>query len=102
MAHHRIAVIGGDGIGPEVIDQAVRAVDAAGKKHGATFEWNRLPWGSALYKKAGHILPPDGWDTLDWITAQPWSNGKVATYGCSSSAENQLKLAAQNHPAHRA
>ena len=64
MAHHRIAVIGGDGIGPEVIDQAIRAVDAAGKKYGANFEWNRLPWGSALYKKAGHILPPDGWDTL--------------------------------------
>jgi len=64
MAHHRIAVIGGDGIGPEVIDQAIRAVDAAGKKHGASFEWNRLPWGSALYKKAGHILPPDGFDTL--------------------------------------
>jgi tartrate dehydrogenase/decarboxylase / D-malate dehydrogenase len=64
MAHHRIAVIGGDGIGPEVIDQAIRAVDAAGKKHGALFEWNRLPWGSALYKKAGHILPPDGWETL--------------------------------------
>jgi tartrate dehydrogenase/decarboxylase / D-malate dehydrogenase len=64
MAHHRIAVIGGDGIGPEVIDQAIRVVDAAGKKHGAAFEWNRLPWGSALYKKAGHILPPDGWDTL--------------------------------------
>jgi tartrate dehydrogenase/decarboxylase / D-malate dehydrogenase len=64
MAHHRIAVIGGDGIGPEVIDQAVRAAEVAGKKHGATFEWNRLPWGSALYKKAGHILPPDGFDTL--------------------------------------
>jgi tartrate dehydrogenase/decarboxylase/D-malate dehydrogenase len=64
MAHHRIAVIGGDGIGPEVIDQAIRVVDAAGKKHGASFEWNRLPWGSALYKKAGHILPPDGFDTL--------------------------------------
>ncbi|HJZ92982.1 MAG TPA: 3-isopropylmalate dehydrogenase [Gemmataceae bacterium] len=64
MAHHRIAVIGGDGIGPEVIDQAIRATDAAGKKHGATFEWNRLAWGSALYKKTGHILPPDGWDTL--------------------------------------
>ena len=64
MAHHRIAVIGGDGIGPEVIDQAIRVVDAAGKRHGATFEWNRLPWGSALYKEVGHILPPDGWETL--------------------------------------
>ena len=45
---------------------------------------------------------PDGWDTLDWIAAQPWSDGKVATFGCSSSAENQLKLAALNHQAHKA
>jgi len=44
----------------------------------------------------------DGWDTLDWIAAQDWSNGKVATYGCSSSAENQLKLASLGHPAHKA
>lgn len=44
----------------------------------------------------------DGLDTLDWIVAQPWSNGKVGTIGCSSSAENQLKLAAANHPAHKA
>lgn len=64
MAKHRIAVIGGDGIGPEVIEQAIRVVDAAGKKNGAAFEWNRLPWGSAMYKKTGQILPSDGWDTL--------------------------------------
>src|SRR5262245_50871577 len=64
MAHHRIAVIGGDGIGPEVIDQAIRTADAAGRKHGATFEWNRLAWGSALYKKTGHIRPADGCETL--------------------------------------
>lgn len=44
----------------------------------------------------------DGWDTLNWIAAQPWSDGRVATMGCSSSAENQLKLAAQGHPAHTA
>lgn len=44
----------------------------------------------------------DGWDTLDWIGAQPWSDGQVATYGCSSSAENQLKLSTLGHPAHKA
>ncbi len=44
----------------------------------------------------------DGWDTLDWIAAQDWSDGQVATYGCSSSAENQMKLSSLNHPAHRA
>jgi putative CocE/NonD family hydrolase len=44
----------------------------------------------------------DGWDTLDWIAKQSWSDGKVATMGCSSSAENQLKLATLGHPAHKA
>lgn len=44
----------------------------------------------------------DGYDALSWIAAQPWSNGKVGTLGCSSSAEWQLALAAQNHPAHAA
>jgi uncharacterized protein len=44
----------------------------------------------------------DGYDALTWIAAQPWSNGKVGTWGCSSSAEWQLALAAQNHPAHAA
>ena len=44
----------------------------------------------------------DGWDTLDWIASQSWSDGRVATIGCSSSAENQLKLAAAGHPAHKA
>ena len=44
----------------------------------------------------------DGYDTLSWIAAQGWSNGKVGTLGCSSSAEWQLALAAQNHPAHAA
>ncbi|MFP3943047.1 MAG: CocE/NonD family hydrolase [Alphaproteobacteria bacterium] len=44
----------------------------------------------------------DGYDTLSWIAAQPWSNGKVGTFGCSSSGENQLALAAAGHPAHAA
>ena len=44
----------------------------------------------------------DGWDTMDWIVAQGWSNGTIGTMGCSSSGENQLKLAAAGHPAHKA
>lgn len=44
----------------------------------------------------------DGYDTLSWIATQPWSNGKVGTLGCSSSAEWQLALAGMNHPAHAA
>ena len=44
----------------------------------------------------------DGAGTLDWIVAQPWSNGRVGTLGCSALGESQLMLAARNHPAHRA
>jgi uncharacterized protein len=44
----------------------------------------------------------DAQDTLDWVSAQEWSNGRVGLYGCSSTAENQLKLAAIGHPALRA
>jgi predicted acyl esterase len=35
----------------------------------------------------------DGYDALTWIAEQDWSNGKVGTIGCSSSAEWQLALA---------
>jgi putative CocE/NonD family hydrolase len=48
--------------------------------------------------------PPttDGYDALTWIAAQEWSNGKVGTIGCSSTAEWQMGLAALDHPAHAA
>ncbi|MFN8583223.1 MAG: CocE/NonD family hydrolase [Gemmatimonadaceae bacterium] len=41
----------------------------------------------------------DGYDTIDWISKQPWSNGKVGAIGCSSSAEEQNKMNAMQHPA---
>ncbi len=41
----------------------------------------------------------DGEDALSWIASQPWSNGKVGTIGCSSTAEWQLAVAARGHPA---
>jgi putative CocE/NonD family hydrolase len=45
--------------------------------------------------------PPvtDGVDTLEWIKSQAWSNGKVGTTGCSSTAEWQMAVASQGHPA---
>src|SRR5438128_2259340 len=64
MAASRIAVIAGDGIGPEVIDQAVRVADAVLRRDGASIEWNRLPWSSAFYKKTGRMMPADGWEQL--------------------------------------
>ncbi|WND04094.1 CocE/NonD family hydrolase [Temperatibacter marinus] len=41
----------------------------------------------------------DGMDTLDWITNQAWSNGKVGLSGCSYLGEAQVVLAATHHKA---
>lgn len=41
----------------------------------------------------------DGSDAMNWMSSQPWSNGKVGTIGCSSTAEWQLGVAALNNPA---
>ncbi len=48
--------------------------------------------------------PPltDGEDTLSWISSRPWSNGKVGTTGCSSTAEYQLGVASRGNPAYAA
>lgn len=40
----------------------------------------------------------DGEDAVTWVTAQPWSDGKVGAYGCSSSGEVQFALAKRNPP----
>jgi len=59
------------------------------------------------YFSEGHydILGPpvtDGEDALAWIAGQPWSNGKIGTTGCSSTAEYQMAIAAKGHPAYAA
>lgn len=41
----------------------------------------------------------DGYDAFTWMAAQPWSNGKIGVIGCSSTAEWQMAVASQNHPA---
>jgi len=44
----------------------------------------------------------DGYDMMGWIVQQPWSNGKIGTYGCSYLGENQVETAKLRHPAHSA
>jgi hypothetical protein len=48
--------------------------------------------------------PPttDGYDALAWMAGQSWSNGKVGTTGCSSTAEYQMAIASLGHPAYAA
>ena len=40
----------------------------------------------------------DGYNAIDWMTKQSWSNGRIGTTGCSSTAEWQMGVAALGHP----
>ena len=44
----------------------------------------------------------DGYDAFSWLSEQSWSNGKIGTIGCSSTAEWQMAVASLDHPAHAA
>jgi tartrate dehydrogenase/decarboxylase/D-malate dehydrogenase len=57
---HRIAVIAGDGAGPEVVAEARKAVDALG----LDLAWHDLPWGTAHYNETGAMMPPDALDVV--------------------------------------
>jgi tartrate dehydrogenase/decarboxylase / D-malate dehydrogenase len=57
---YRVALLPGDGVGPEVVAEARRAVDALG----LSLTWTELPWGSAWYHAHGAMMPPHALDTL--------------------------------------
>jgi 3-isopropylmalate dehydrogenase len=56
---HGLAVVAGDGIGPEVIPQALEVLRAVGG-----IEVEQLPWSADYYLKTGVTIPPNGYDTL--------------------------------------
>ncbi len=51
-----IAVLGGDGIGPEVTAQAVRVLKAL-ERHGIRFDYTEAPIGAVARRECGEILP---------------------------------------------
>ncbi len=52
----KVAVIGGDGIGPEVVEAAIPAIERAARLEGATIQWERLPYGADHFLKTGESL----------------------------------------------
>ncbi|MDR1875745.1 MAG: isocitrate/isopropylmalate dehydrogenase family protein [Synergistaceae bacterium] len=57
MKNYKIALLPGDGIGPEVIAEAVKAVAVAGAKYAFNVEWVPYPFGAAHYARTGETLP---------------------------------------------
>jgi len=60
----RIAVIPGDGIGPEVIAEAVKVMKAAAAETGNSLQLTQFDWGAERYLRDGTTLPPDAPEML--------------------------------------
>ena len=64
MASIRIAVIAGDGIGPDVTAEAVKVMRAVGDVYGHDLTLEMLPYGADHYLQTGVTLPPNGYAML--------------------------------------
>ena len=61
MDNYKIAVIAGDGIGPEVIAEGVKVLEKVSRADGGfKFEFTYFPWGCEYYLKTGRMMPEDG------------------------------------------
>ena len=59
MKNYKIALLKGDGIGPEIVDSAVRVLDAVGKKFGISFEFTPYLIGGIAIDECGNPLPDE-------------------------------------------
>ena len=64
MASYKIALIPGDGIGKEVLPEAVSVLERVGGKFGISFEWQDFDWSCETYAKTGAMMPEDGIEQL--------------------------------------
>jgi isocitrate/isopropylmalate dehydrogenase len=64
MSKHTIAVIPGDGIGPEVISQARKVLDAAAEATGTQMEWREFPFGAERVLSTGISVSDDDLDEV--------------------------------------
>ncbi|HSD66122.1 MAG TPA: tartrate dehydrogenase [Vicinamibacteria bacterium] len=65
MRDHAIAIVPGDGIGTEVVPEAVRVLDAAAEITASfRLKYERFPWGCEYYLKHGEMMAPNGLELL--------------------------------------
>lgn len=79
----RIAVVAGDGIGPEVVAEAVQLLEGLRASHGVRLEFEHFDWGADKFLSEGVSLPEGALDMLaqnfDAILAGAFGDPRVAT-----------------------
>ena len=84
MTTYDIAVIGGDGIGPEVTREAMKVVDAAAEIYGFQLKRNEYPFGSQHYLDTGDIFPDAAFACLAKFLEMCQMHRMFAVFGHSS------------------
>lgn len=69
MKSYSIAVIPGDGTGPEVVREGIKVLEVAAKKYGFSLALTTFDWGGARYLKTGETLPAGAVDGLRKFSA---------------------------------
>jgi len=69
MATHKIAIVKGDGIGVDVVNEGMKVLDALAPKYGITWDYTEFPWSSDYYFKNGRMMPEDALETLESFNA---------------------------------
>ncbi len=65
MKIYKIAVIAGDGIGPDVVAEGIKTLDCVADSDGGfRFEYTYFPWGCEYYLREGRMMPEDGLEIL--------------------------------------
>lgn len=65
MKTYNIAVIAGDGIGPEVVAEELKVLDQVAERDGGfRFEYTHFPWGCEYYLREGKMMPENGLEIL--------------------------------------
>lgn len=99
----------GDGPWPTVLIRQPYGKDAAGSMWARGKYWARKGYACVVqdvrgtFGSEGEWLPfvheaADGWDTLDWVAAQPWCDGAIGMSGESYHGYTQWAVAASGHP----
>ncbi len=64
MKTFSVAVIPGDGVGKEVVPQAIRALDAAASRYGSHLHYEQFDWGADYYFRHGRMMPENALELL--------------------------------------
>ncbi|MGZ7171718.1 MAG: isocitrate/isopropylmalate family dehydrogenase, partial [Halobacteriota archaeon] len=59
MKTYKIPIIAGDGVGPEVIAEGKKVLEAAGDNYGFNIEWKAYPYGAEHYLATGELISED-------------------------------------------